>query len=378
MDAAPDRFPDHSMMTLTAEKVRYDLAESLGPDLRLSDLYSDSELAELATLSLEYKSAEGNDELRNVIARLHGVQGNNVVTTVGGMHAIFLLSTVLCNKGDHVLVQQPSFPLTQSALGFNDANLEFLPSRFDNQYQIDLDDLQSRLKPNTALICLATPQNPSGVAIDKDDIIKVLDLMRQHSPNAFLLLDETYRQASYGNQQQLDSLVTLDDRIISCASLSKCHGTPGLRLGWAITRNERLRKQLINGKFQTIICCSGLDEAVALRVLQHSEALFADRREHLRKARDLVSDWVDHHAQQISWTPPDAGALCCVRLDVAQGDATTIRQFHNELQKQSVRVAPGTWFGDMPEVFRLGFGLLPLPDLSQGLEMISHAVKKLR
>jgi len=342
-----DRFPDHSMMSLTAEKVRYDLAESVGPDLKLSDVYSSTEIAELACLSLEYRTATGSNELRSIIAKQHNVQTDEVITTVGGMQAIFLCGAVLCNKTDHVLVQQPSFPLTQSALAFNDAELEFLPCRFSDGYQLDIDYLASRLKPQTSLVCLASPQNPSGVAIAHNNIVQILDAMRRYSPNAFLLMDETYRQASYGHDELSDSLASLDERVISCASLSKCHGTPGLRIGWAITLHEQLRKQLINGKFQTIICCSGLDEAVALRVLERSETLFAQRRTHLQKGLDTVP-------------------------------SEKLEQFHRELQQHSVRVAPGTWFGDEPEVFRLGFGLLPIPELAQGLEAISHVLEKLR
>lgn len=372
------RFPNHSMRALTSEKVRYDLAESVGPDLQLTDVFNSAEMAKLAALSLEYRSAEGKKELRRLIAQQHDVHTDDVVTTVGGMHAIFLCSAVLCNNNDHVLIQQPSFPLTQSALASNNADVEYLPCGFEDKYRVDVEYLTSRLKPQTSLVCLATPQNPSGVAISHDDILNILDMMQQHSPKAFLLLDETYRQASYADGSQSGSLASLSERIISCASLSKCHGTPGLRIGWAITRHEQLRRQLINGKFQTIICCSGLDEAVAMKVLQLSETLFADRGRHLQKGRQLVAAWVQKHADQISWIPPDAGALCCIRLDCAQSDTQKITQFYKELQQQSVRVAPGTWFGDAPEVFRLGFGLLPMPELTQGLEAISHALKNLR
>lgn len=373
-----DRFSDHSMMSLTSTKVSYDLAESVGPDLVLGDVFNTAELSELASLSLEYRSAQGSAELRHVIAQQNNVHADDVITTVGGMHAIFLCSEVLCGRGDHVLVQQPSFPLTQSALAFNHADLEFLPCRFEDRYKIDIEHLIRRLTPQTSLVCLASPQNPSGVAIAKEDVLRIIDAMNAHCPDAFLLLDETYRQASYGDDKPIDSLASLDARVISCASLSKCHGAPGVRIGWAITRHQLLRKQLLNGKFQTIICCSGLDEAVALRVMEYRESRFQDRASHLGKGRELVSHWVERHADQISWVPPDAGALCCVRLDCARSDEALIAQFHDELQQQSVRVAPGTWFGDEPDVFRLGFGLLPIDELTQGLEAVSHALKRLR
>jgi aspartate/methionine/tyrosine aminotransferase len=263
-----NRFPDHSMMTLTSEQVRYDLAESVGPDLCLSDILSPEELISLGSLSLEYKPAAGSADLRALLAEQHGVTADDVVTMTGGMLAIFLCGTILCNEGDHVLVQQPSFPLTQTALAFNKATVEGLPCRFAEGYQVNVEDLVSRLTPHTSLVCLASPQNPSGVAIATEEVTQILNAMHERSPNAFLLLDETYRQASYGDNEPVPSFASLDERIISCASLSKCHGAPGLRVGWAITRHKHLRQQLLNGKFQTIICSSGIDEAVALRVLQ--------------------------------------------------------------------------------------------------------------
>lgn len=268
--------------------------------------------------------------------------------------------------------------MTQSALAFNHADIEFLPCRFEDQYKVDVEHLITRLTPQTSLICLASPQNPSGVAIPKENVLRIIDAMKKHCPNAFLLLDETYRQASYGSEASIESMASLDARVISCASLSKCHGAPGIRIGWVIARHQQLRRQLLNGKFQTIICCSGLDEAVALRVMEYRKSSFQDRAAHLDRGRKLVSRWIDIHADQVSWVPPDAGALCCVRLDCAQSDDVLITRFHDELQQQSVRVAPGTWFGDEPDVFRLGFGLLPIDELAQGLEAVSHALKRLR
>lgn len=370
-----NRFPDSSMMTLTMDKVRHDLAESVGPDLHLSDLIGDMALSDLQSMPLEYGTAAGSLSLRSAVATQHGVAPEDVVITVGGMHAIFLCGLILCNPKDHVLVQQPAFPMTHDALAFNGANVEFLRCAFDTAYQIDCDDLIKRLQPNTSLVCLASPQNPSGVSIPKDGVIKVLDAMQSNCPNAFLLLDETYRQATYGDQSAVGSLVELDRRIISCASLSKCHGAPGLRIGWAITRDSDLRQQLLNGKFQTIISCSGIDEALALHLVQHSDELLSKRSIHLQEGLDTVAAWIDKHSTQLDWVRPDAGALCCVRLSPGHFDQQSIERFHSELKRHSTRVAPGEWFGDEPGVFRLGFGMMSSGQLKQALEVVSNVLE---
>lgn len=373
----PNRFPASSMLTLTADSIDCDLAESVGPDLQLSQAIGDDALAALASLSLEYGSAHGDLALRELIADSHEVDAADVVTTIGGIHAIFLTGAILCNRGDHVLLQQPGFPLTHSALAFGHADVSSIACSFDSAYRVDVDALATRLRANTTLVCLASPQNPSGVAIPPQSISAILDAMAERCPQAFLLLDETYRQADYGDTEPLASPVSTDQRIISIASLSKCHGAPGLRIGWTITRHRGMREQLINGKFQTVIACSGLDEAVATRLLLRERQLLLKRRRHLRLCRDTVAGWVTANADYLDWVTPHAGALCCVRLNPARFNSTAMQRFHGELKRHALRVAPGEWFGDEPNVFRLGFGLLPLSQLKHGLEVIGDAIANL-
>ena len=105
-----------------------------------------------------------------------------------------------------------------------------------------------------------------------------------------------------------------------------------------------------------------------------SETLFTKRRTHLQQGHQLVADWVKRNSSGLSWVEPDAGALCCVRLK--QSDNHAIAEFYDRLKQHSVRVAPGPWFGDDPEVFRLGFGLLPHDELTQGLEAITHVLNQ--
>src|SRR5205823_8155660 len=133
--------------------------------------------------------------------------------------------------------------------------------------------LQALLSPRTKLVSLASPQNPSGVAILAQTLRRVLAIMQEACPEAYLLVDETYREAAYGDDETAASVVELGPRIVSVASLSKCHGAPGLRLGWAITRDKALREQLVLGKFNTVISCSPVDEALALRVLASREPI---------------------------------------------------------------------------------------------------------
>lgn len=373
-----DRFPANDIIHLTGEAPRYDLAESLGPDLRLGDVLGDELDAParqgLASLSLGYGPSQGQPALRAAIAAAHGVDAADVVVTTGGIHALYLLALTLCGPDGEAVVTAPVFPPARDALRAMGGVVCELPVRFDDGYQPDLAALRALLSPRTRLVSLASPQNPSGVAIPPGTLREVLALLAAHAPEAWLLVDETYRDATYGEAAPPDSALALGSRVISTASLSKCHGAPGLRIGWLITRDAALREQLVRAKFNTVIACSNVDEALALRLLQRGAAHLAPRRRAMAAQREEVAAWVRDEAARVDWVPPDAGALCCVRLKPAVFGDAAVARFHAALPRHELRVGRGPWFGETDRVFRLGFGLLPPDELAQALQRLSAAL----
>jgi len=370
------RFPKNDIMSLIGEKPRYDLGESVGPDLHLGDLLDASGPPNLGDMALSYGTAEGDSRLRKAIADSHGVGSDDVVVTVGGMHALFLIAFILCDPGDEAVTSSPVFPLTRNALEAVGATVRTLPLSFDRGYQPDLADLRRHLSERTKLVTLASPQNPSGVAIPSRTIRDVVALMGDRCPEAYLLVDETYREAAYGDDAVNSSAVGLSPRVISCASLSKCHGAPGLRVGWAITRDPSLREQLVLGKFNTVISCSPIDEILALKVLQQRDRIIGERRRCLAEGLARTADWMLGNEGFVEWVRPDAGAICCVRLKASVFDDLAVSRFYSVLANEGVRVANGSWFGDEARVFRLGFGLLSRPDLDAALRGLSAAFRR--
>jgi aspartate/methionine/tyrosine aminotransferase len=373
------RFPHNDIITLTAQAADYDLAESVGPDLRLSDLLGGdtSALGDLADLPLAYGSAAGRSDLRQAIAEDYDVEADAVVTTMGGMHALSLIASVLCEPGDEVVLASPHFPNTHAVFTAAGATVCTLRLSFDHGYRLGAAALAVKLSPRTRVVCLTSPQNPSGVMIPTATISTILREMRDICPDAYLLLDETYREAVYGANATVPSPVYLSPRIVCCASLSKCHGAPGLRLGWAITRDAALREQLLLGKFNSVICCSAIDEALALRVLTRRHSILGERRRHLAQNLLCVEEWIAAEADVLEWVRPDAGALCCVRLRPSALDAAAVSRFYADLGREGVRVAPGDWFGEDRGVFRLGFGLLATPDLRVALGRLSDVLRRM-
>jgi aspartate/methionine/tyrosine aminotransferase len=369
------QFPANDIISLVGGAPRYDLAESVGPDLHLAELTETA--ADLGAMPLSYGSAAGDPRLREAIAAAHGVSADDVVTTMGGMHALFLLAFILCDRGGEAVTTSPLFPLARNALDAVGADVRVLPLTFDAGYRLDPAALRVLLTPATRLVSLASPQNPSGVAIPPDTLRAVIADMQERCPKAFLLVDETYREAAYGDDPVAESAVALSPRVIAVSSLSKCHGAPGLRLGFAVTRDKGLREQLVRGKFNTVISCSPLDEALALRVLAQQDRIIGARRKHLGEGVARTAAWAAAaNRDLVDWVWPDAGALSCLRLRPAVFDDAAIGRFRRALASEQVRLADGGWFGDEARVFRLGFGLLSTADLEIALARLTVALRR--
>ncbi|WP_329005207.1 pyridoxal phosphate-dependent aminotransferase [Kribbella sp. NBC_00709] len=359
-------FPSNQIMSLTAEQSQHELGESYGPDLRLADLLT----PELADLELSYGTAAGDPRLRAAIADRHGVRPDQVVVTVGGMHGIFLLSYLLADGGGQVVTTAPMFPMTRNIYASLGADVRVVPVTFDDGYRLTADAVRAQLTADTKLVSLTTPQNPSGVAVPLETLQEIVIAMNAVCPDAYLMIDETYRVASYGDDAVAETAVRLGPKVVSVASLSKCHGAAGLRIGWVISTDAELVDQLSTAKFSTVVSASPVSEALAVRVFEQEDQILGVRRSWLAENLLITQDWVSENSDVVEWVRPDAGALCVVRLK----PPVDLDRFGKACRELGVRLADGDWFGDEPGVFRLGFGFLPAGELKAALDALREAV----
>jgi aspartate/methionine/tyrosine aminotransferase len=367
------RFPAAAMMGLVDRPVRFDLAESTCPALRLGDV---AEPGELAALPLGYGTSAGEAELRSLIASSTGVHADEVLVTVGASQALFLLAQDLCGPGDHVVIASPCFPPSRAvAEGFG-ARVDVLRLRFDDGYRLPAGELAGLLTPHTRLVSLASPQNPSGVRFTGAELRAVLAAVDERAPQAVVLVDETYRDSVYGGAPVPPSAAALSPRVVTCSSLSKAHGAPGLRLGWLTATDRDLYERLRNAKFLATVACSAVDEFAATIVLRRGGEILAARAALLARALAELEEWLD--GQPVDWVRPDGGALCCLRLRPGEFSDAAVAAFHAGLAGHGVRVAPGSWFGEDDRVFRLGFGHLPAADFTEALSRLALALKAAR
>jgi len=369
------KFPYNEIISLLDERLELNLAESTNKDLVLQEIWDESFEEGLKKLKLEYGSSQGAEELRELIAGKLEVEKEQLVITNGSAFGIFLSMLCLCEAEDEVITVQPNFPPTMdliSGLGFK---RKLVKLSFDKGYKIEEEALFSALSSQTKLIILVTPLNPSGTVHEVEDILRISDRLEKEFPDCKLLLDETYREATYGENKVLPSFAGLRENILTVSSLSKCHGTPGLRIGWLYSSDREFIKDAGIAKMNTVISNSVLDEYVAIQVLKREAELFEERRKHSAQGLRLTKKWIELNEGYVEWNEPAAGALCCVKLSESRFGQKQIEDFYASSRKAGIQLASGEWFGEAKRFFRLGFGYMSLEDLVTTLERLSQILK---
>ena len=346
------------------QNIEANLAESSVTDAVLSTLNF-----QLNDLVLCYGDHFGKPELRELIVQdAAGLTRDDVLVTAGAATALFIVNTALLKPDDHLIVAFPNYSTnieTPRAIG---CQVDFLRLEFAEGFRVNLDKLAALIRPQTKLISLTTPHNPTGTMLSHAELQAIIQLVEQHG--CYLLLDETYRELAFDALPPLAA--TLSDRVISVSSMSKAYGLPGIRIGWLITQNKALMETLLAAKEQISICNSVVDEEIAHQFLQQKEAQFARIKQHVAHNRALVEQWLANESR-LECVRPQGGVVCFPRIK-PEVDIDRFYQVLNETYKTFV--GPGHWFEMDRRFMRVGFGWPSAEELTKGLHNISLTLQE--
>jgi aspartate/methionine/tyrosine aminotransferase len=353
------------------EELGYDaiannLSESSFSDMRLRDYGIDLELDDLL---LQYGDHLGLPRLRELIAADGPpLSPDDVIMTAGAAAALFAVATTLLGAGEHALVLSPNYATNLETPLALEADLEPVELRFEDGWRLDPERIRAGLRPETRLVSVTYPHNPTGAMIDRGELEAVIELIERHG-SARLLVDETYRELAYG--EPLPMAASLSERAISVSSMSKTYGLPGLRIGWLACRDRELAETLLAAKEQILICGATLDEAIAAAVLAERPWILPRIRERVDRHLTIVRAWIEPH-DVFEWVEPRAGVVCFPRVR-AERSFDADRFYDALLADHGTYVGPGHWFGQDRRGFRLGFAWPGTDELERGLAGLDAA-----
>lgn len=349
-------------------KCELNLAETCVASITLAELIDmsgqgDEVWNELKSMRMTYGAIEGKERLRNLIAGLYEKQGaGNVITTHGTIGANSLVHQTLVGRDDHVISVIPTYQQHYSIPESIGADIELLWLRPENGFVPDLAELRTMVRPNTKLIAINNPNNPTGALMDRTHLQGIADIARE--VGAWVLCDEVYRGTDQEGSGYTASIVDLYEKGISTAGMSKAYSLAGLRLGWVVGPREVIDAVMIQRDYNTI-SVGQLDEYFATMALENRDKIIGRSQRITRENLAIVDEWMAGQSH-LSWVRPKSGTTALLKFDLPMSS----REFCVKLlEEEGVMLTPGSAL-DMEGWLRLGY-TNPTDDLRAGLQRLS-------
>lgn len=192
-----------------------------------------------------YSSNYGDIRLRRAIAekleRMNHLKVDptkEIMVTCGGEEAVAAALFALLEKGDEVLIADPSYIPYSSLTKIAEAEPVYVPLDEKNGYCFDLEKLEAAVTNKTKLLVLCTPGNPTGTMMDKESLRKLAEICCRH--DILVLADEAYEQVLYDGNKHISiaSLPGMWERTITVQSFSKTYSMCGWRIGYLVAPAE--------------------------------------------------------------------------------------------------------------------------------------------
>lgn len=337
--------------------------------------------------ALQYGSTDGYLPLREMIARFTnrigiGIDASNILITSGSQQALDLLGKIFVNRGDHIVVESPTYLGALQAWNAYDA--EYVPVRCD-EYGMVVDELEEALRTGPKFIyVLPNFQNPTGVTLSLERRKKLVELADRYGVP--IIEDDPYGQLRYEGES-LPPVELIDSTLRECnghytgnviylSTFSKTLA-PGIRLAWVIAPNEVIAK-LNLAKQGADLHTSTFNQILAHEVSQHG---FLDRhiltiQDCYRTRRDAMLESLEENMPEgVSWTHPQGGLFLWVKVPEK---IDTLDLFKSAVEEK-VAFVPGVSFfatGDVHNTMRLNFSCCKPEVINEGITRLGRIIKK--
>lgn len=342
---------------------RHHLTASDAESLSLSELLAMASPADRAaydSLSLGYTETSGAPDLRERIAATYDdLSAQHILCLAGAGEGLYATARVLLEADDHVIVPLPNYQSAESVPA-SIARVTGVPMDYAGPgrggWRLDVDAIRAAIEPQTKLLSLNFPHNPTGYVMPREDFASVVDLCRQHG--LYLLCDEVYRGVEQDAADRLPQVADVYERGLSLNVLSKAYGLPGLRIGWLATRDAQALGKIARYKHYLSICNSAPSERLAMIALDNRDAILSRVRGLIAENLQQLDALFAEYPALFEWARPAGGCTAFPRYLGGDGVETFCRRL---LEDSGVLLLPASIYASElgrvpPDHFRIGFG----------------------
>lgn len=334
--------------------------------------------------ALQYGITEGYPKLRELVSqrlkRLYniGTEDDDTIIVTGGQQGIELTCKVMCNEGDVVICENPSFIGALNAFRSLGAELKGVPLKEDG---IDLEALEAALKssPRAKLLYLIPSfQNPAGITSTLENRKAVYELARKY--DIVIIEDNPYGDLRFeGENVPSYKSFDVDGRVVYCGSFSKILSS-GMRVG-TLTANKELVSKIVVAKqvedvhtnvFFQMVCARYMQECDLEAHIEKIRALYRHKSSLMLKALD------EYMPADVKFTRPQGGIFLWCSLP----EGYELSEFVKRCSEKNVFVVPGTAFlpdeSEPTRSFRLNYSMPSDEEIERGIKLLAQVVEEMR
>jgi len=296
----------------------------------------------------------------------------NILCFPGTQTALYATMRSLVEEGDEVIVGDPLYATYEGIIRASGATMVPVPLLRENNFVLQAHDLNKAITPQTKVVLLNSPHNPTGSVMSEQDYLNLAGLFVEN--NLWLVSDEVYEDLIFeGEFFSPLSNEKLAPRTVVVSSISKSHAAPGFRSGWAIGPKEFCLRTLPLSETMLFGGQPFIADMTALALSRPSKVSIEMKTAYKRRAK-LICDNLKS-VEKIKPLMPSAGMF--ILLDIEKTNLNCSEFAWKLLSEQLVAVMPGNSFGDQAKDFiRLS---LTVPDelLIKACDRLSLFIKSL-
>ncbi|MCG8323274.1 MAG: aminotransferase class I/II-fold pyridoxal phosphate-dependent enzyme [Cytophagales bacterium] len=358
------------IQSLYENTVPINLTESGFHPYTLEELLTEEQLKMLTTTVLGYGQTNGSIPLRRTIATLYpNCNEENILVTNGSAEANFIACHTMLKPGDEIIMMVPNYMQIWGIVEEMGCKPKKFHLKEENNWQPDLEELESQMNTNTKMIALCNPNNPTGYVLSNDEMKAIVQIAKKY--DAWIYCDEVYKGADLDGIEK-PGFYGMYDKVMVNGGLSKAYALPGLRLGWLVGPEALIANTWAYHDY-TSITAGILSHKIGEIVLQPEtrKKVLSRNIKMLNENLQLTIDWAKQYGDLMEFVLPKAGGMVFLKYKFPINSTELSDWLRLE---KGVFILAGDVYG-MDNHFRIGIGA-EKKDLLKGYNILSSALKE--
>lgn len=304
----------------------------------------------IANNHTRYTEFLGDEDLRNETIKWYkedydfSFSEDEIIITAGGTHAMYLVMESLLDDGDEVIAIAPYYLYYRPQIELPKGKLVVYNAKSENNFDINVDELEKLVSNRTKAIIINSPNNPSGKVYSQENILSIINLAEKY--DFLVIADDIYSALNYtDNKKAICSYEKKPNRIITIYSYSKDFSMTGLRLGHIIADKE------------LITCFRNVNESVNFTISSMSQRLGIYA---IRKRKEIQAGIYNEYRNRIFYVYEriqNMNNISCTNpegtfylfANIKKTGLSSMEIWHKILDEAHVLVLPGSGFGEAGE-----------------------------